>query len=77
MKTLAIAALNEKRASIAGRVISLKKQISRHQKELANLGATIALFEPSYRIGSIKPKRLHKRSKLFKLGNWAGCALMH
>ena len=68
MNTFAIPALKEKRASIAGRVISLKKQIARHHKELANLDATIALFEPSYRIGSIKPKRLHKRSKLFKLG---------
>ena len=68
MNTFAIPALKEKRASIAGRVISLKKQIARHHKELANLDATIALFEPSYKIGSIKPKRLHKRSKLFKLG---------
>ena len=53
---------------IAGRVISLRKQITRHQKELANLDATIVLFDPTYRIGSIKPKRTHKRSKLFKLG---------
>ena len=68
MNTFAIPALKEKRASIAGRVISLKKQIARHHKELANLDATIALFEPSYKIGSIKPKRLHKRSKLFKMG---------
>ena len=68
MNSYAIPALKEKRASIAGRVISLKKQISRHQKELANLDATIVLFEPSYKVGSIKPKRLHKRSKLFKMG---------
>lgn len=68
MNTFAIPALKEKRASIAGRVISLKKQIARHQKELANLDATIALFEPTYRIGSIKPKRTQKRSKLFKMG---------
>ena len=68
MNTYAIPALKEKRASIAGRVISLKKQIARHHKELSNLDATIALFEPSYKIGSIKPKRLHKRSKLFKMG---------
>jgi hypothetical protein len=68
MNTFAIPALKEKRASIAGRVISLRKLIARHQKELANLDATIALFEPSYRIGSIKPKRTQKRSKLFKMG---------
>ena len=68
MNTFAIPALKEKRASIAGRVISLKKQISRHHKELANLDATISLFDPTYKIGSIKPKRTQKRSKLFKLG---------
>ena len=68
MNTYAIPALKEKRASIAGRVISLKKQIARHQKELANLDATIGLFDPSYKIGSIKPKRASKRSKLFKMG---------
>ena len=68
MNTFAIPALKEKRASIAGRVISLKKQIIKHKHELANLDATIALFEPSYKIGSIKPKRPQKRSKLFKMG---------
>ena len=68
MNTYAIPALKEKRAAIAGRIISLKKQISRHHKELASLDATITLFEPTYKIGSIKPKRSQRRSKLFKLG---------
>ena len=68
MNTFAIPALKEKRASIAGRVISLKKQIARHHKELANLDATISLFDPTYKIGSIKPIRKQRRSKLFKLG---------
>jgi hypothetical protein len=68
MNTFAIPALKEKRAQIAGRVISLKKQITKHHKELANLDATIALFDPTYRIGSIKPKRTHKRAQLFKMG---------
>jgi hypothetical protein len=68
MNTYAVPALKEKRAAVAGRIISLKKQIAKHHKELASLDATITLFEPSYWIGSIKPKRLHKRSKLFKHG---------
>ena len=68
MNTFAIPALKEKRAQIAGRVISLKKQIARHQKELASLDATIALFDPSYKVGSIKPKNSRKRAKLFKMG---------
>ena len=53
---------------IAGRVISLKKQIKKHHTELASLDAAIALFDPTYRIGTIKPKRTHRRAKLFKLG---------
>ena len=48
--------------------MSLKKQITKQKHELANLDATIALLEPTYKIGSIKPKRVHKRSMLFKLG---------
>lgn len=68
MNTFALPALKEKRAQIAGRVISLKKQIARHHKELASLDATITLFDPTYRVGSIRPKRTHRRAKLFKMG---------
>ena len=68
MNTFALPALKEKRAQIAGRVISLKKQIAKHQKELVSLDTTITLFDPTYRIGSIKPKRTHRRAKLFKMG---------
>jgi hypothetical protein len=72
MNTFAIPALKEKRAQIAGRVISLKKQIARHKTELASLDATIALFDPSYRVGSIKSKNARKRAKLFKMGELGG-----
>ena len=68
MNTYAIPALKEKRAHIAGRVISLKKQIIKHQRELSSLDATIALFDPSYKVGSIKAINPQRRSKLFKLG---------
>jgi hypothetical protein len=68
MNTYAIPALKEKRAMIAGRVISLKKQIQRHHKELASLDATITLFDPTYRVGSIKPKNPRKKAKVFKPG---------
>jgi hypothetical protein len=68
MNTYAIPALKEKRAAIARWIISLKKQIAKHHKELASLDATITLFEPSYRIGRIKPKRKQHSSKLFKHG---------
>ena len=68
MNTFAIPALKEKRAHIAGRVISLKKQIIKHKHELASLDATITLFEPTYKVGSIKAIKPNRRSKLFKMG---------
>ena len=68
MNTFAIPALKEKRAHIAGRVISLKKQIIKHKRELASLDATITLFDPSYKVGSIKAIKPNRRSKLFKMG---------
>lgn len=68
MTIYAIPALKEKRAHIAGRVISLKKQIIKHKHELASLDATIALFEPNYKVGSIKAIKPNRRSKLFKMG---------
>ncbi len=68
MNTFAIPALKEKRAHIAGRVISLKKQIIKHKRELASLDATITLFEPTYKVGSIKAIKPNRRSKLFKMG---------
>ncbi len=68
MNTYAIPALRDKRARIAGRVILLKKQIIKHKHELASLDATITLFDPSYKVGSIKAIKPNRRSKLFKMG---------
>ncbi len=68
MNTYAIPALKTKRAHIAGRIIVLEKQIAQHQTELASIDATILLFDPDHDIGSIKPVRPNRRSKLFKLG---------
>lgn len=68
MNTYALPALKEKRAVIDGRIISLKKQIARHQRELASIDATITLFDATYRVGSIKPKRPRKRAKIVKQG---------
>ena len=68
MNTYAIPALKEKRAAIAGRIISLKKQLARHKRELVSLDATIHLFDPSYKVGSVKPKRPKNQAQLFKMG---------
>jgi hypothetical protein len=39
-----------------------------HKRELVSLDATIHLFEPSYKIDSVKPKRAVTKSSLFKMG---------
>ena len=68
MNTYAIPALKEKRAYTSGRIISLKKEIKKLQRQLVNLDSTITLFDPSYRVGSIKPKNPRKKAKVFKPG---------
>jgi hypothetical protein len=68
MNTYALPALKQKRAVIHGRILTLKAQITRHEKELASLDTTIALFDASYKVGSIKPKRTRKRAKIVKQG---------
>jgi hypothetical protein len=68
MNTYAIPALKEKRAYASGRIISLKKEIKKLQGQLVNLDATITLFDPTYRVGNIKPKNPRKKAKVFKPG---------
>lgn len=68
MNTYAIPALKEKRAKIAGEINSLKRQINRHKNTLASLDATIKIFDPDYKIGSIKAIDPRKRAKMFKFG---------
>jgi hypothetical protein len=68
MNTYAIPALKEKRAYTSGRIISLKKEIRKLQGQLVNLDATITLFDPSYRVGSIKPKNPRMKAQVFKHG---------
>jgi hypothetical protein len=68
MNTYALPALREKRARIAGEIDSLQRQIARHVEELVSLDQTIVLFDPSYRVGSIRPITTRTRAKLFKMG---------
>ena len=68
MNTYALPALREKRARIAGQIDALQRQIVRHVEELVSLDQTIALFDPAYRVGSIRPINSRKRANLFKMG---------
>jgi hypothetical protein len=68
MNTYAIPALKEKRARISGEIDSLQKRILRLVEDLNSLDQTIAMFDPDYRVGSIRPIRPNRRAHLFKMG---------
>lgn len=63
-----ISALTAKRAELAGLAEFHQKEIIRIAEEVSVLDAAIKLFEPSYRIQSIKPKRYHRKNEFFKRG---------
>jgi hypothetical protein len=64
----AFAALRDKRAEIAGKVAALHKEIGRLQRDLAKVDGVIRLFDPSYRVGSIRAKALASGQTRFKQG---------
>lgn len=51
-----VAGLVEKRAEIAGEIGHLQARLRDLLIALDNLDSTIRLFDPNYRVGSIKPK---------------------
>lgn len=64
----ALAALKDKRATLAAEIVQLEQQI-RHRKELlVHVDATLQLLDPSISIDAIPAKRLRKRIKLFRQG---------
>ena len=67
-ETHVISALTSKRSELAGVIAFHSKEIGRIAEEVKALDATIKLFEPEYRINSIKPKRHHRKNQFFKHG---------
>jgi hypothetical protein len=60
----AIAALKDRRATMAGEIIQFKEAIRYREEQLAHLDATLRVLDPSYRADTLPPKRL-RRVKLF------------
>ena len=60
----AIAALKDRRATLAGEIESYKQGIIDREDMLAHLDATLRALDPSYRADTVAPKRL-RRVKLF------------
>jgi hypothetical protein len=67
-ETHVISALTAKRAELAGLAAYHRKEMVRISEEVKMLDAAIKLFEPDYRIRSIKPKRYQKKNEFFKNG---------
>lgn len=60
----AIAALKDRRATLAGEVIRFKENIRYREEQLAHLDATLRILDPAYRADSLPPKRI-RQVKLF------------
>lgn len=64
----ALAALKNKRATIASEIIQLERQL-RHRKDmLVHVDATLKLLDPSIEVDAIPHKRPPQRIKLFRQG---------
>jgi hypothetical protein len=60
----AIAALKDRRATLAGEIVRFKEGIRSREEQLAHLDATLRILDPEYRADTIAPKRL-RQVKLF------------
>jgi hypothetical protein len=60
----AIAALKDRRATLAGEIEQFKQGIHDREEMLAHLDATLRALDPSYRADTVAPKRI-RRVKLF------------
>lgn len=60
----AIAALRDRRATLAGEIEQFKQGIHDREEMLAHLDATLRALDPSYRADTVAPKKL-RRVKLF------------
>lgn len=64
----AIAALKDKRASLAGEIAQLKNKLAWAESQIKHVDATLLIFEPSCDPDKIPDKRPRKRMKLFRQG---------
>ena len=66
--TYAISGLVGKRSEMAGLIEHHQKEIERLRQGLYQIDAAIRLFDPTYRIRSIKAKEYRRYSRIFKKG---------
>lgn len=66
--TYAISGLVGKRSEMAGMIEHHQKEIERLRQCLYQIDAAIRIFDPAYRIRSIKAKEYRRYSRIFKKG---------
>ncbi len=66
--TYAISGLVSKRAEVAGLIEYHQKEIERLRQSIYQIDAAIRIFDPTYRIRSIKTKEYRRYSRIFKKG---------
>ena len=64
----ALHALKDKRATLAGEIADLKKQLAWRVSQLDHVDACLTIFEPGFDPNKIGLKRPRKRVKLFRQG---------
>jgi hypothetical protein len=64
----ALHALRDKRATLAGEIADLKKQLAWRVSQLDHVDACLNIFEPGFDPDKIGVKRPRKRIKLFRQG---------
>lgn len=64
----ALAALKDRRATLAGEIADLKKQLAWRVQQLDHVDACLTIFEPGFDVAKIGTKLVRRRMKLFRQG---------
>ena len=64
----ALHALKDKRATLAGEIEHLKRQLQWRQTQLDHVDAFLTIFDPGFDVEAIGKKLVRKRVKLFRQG---------
>ena len=64
----ALSALRKRRATLASEIIHLESQVRARKASLGHVDATLKLLDPGYDAGTVKPRRIPQRIRLFRQG---------
>ena len=67
-QSLVVSGLVAKRSELAGEVEHYRRELQRLGEELGHLDATIHLFDPTYDLGAVRPRKRGRRTQWFAPG---------